>query len=100
MTKGDGIISESAKKEATDTQVKVSNKLQGAGKSVAIKLTALDRPGTSRSPDFAKQKQISKSGQSKVKSIETKATQMRQSSSAQRLQGDDDIDDDVRINPV
>ncbi|CAD1471505.1 unnamed protein product [Heterotrigona itama] len=89
-------VSEPTKKKATGAKVNHSNKLRGD----EIRLSALDRPGSSKSPQFNKIPATTKSGPSKVKSTQSKATQMRQNSSSQRLQGNEDIDDDYSSSGV
>ena len=84
-------VSEPTKKKATSAKVTQSNKLRGE----EIRLTTFDHPGSSKSPQFNKIP-ASKSGPSKVKNTQSKATQMRHNLSSQRLQGNEDIDDDVR----
>ena len=86
--KDNATVSEPTKKKAIEAKV---DKLRGE----EIRLTALDHPGSSRSPPFNKIP-ASKSGPSKVKNTQSKATQMRHNSSTQRLEGNEDIDDDVR----
>ncbi|XP_073967794.1 uncharacterized protein [Bombus fervidus] len=93
VTKENATVSESSKKETTSVQNQQSNKLRGIENTVAIRLTAFDHPGSSKSPQFNKIP-ISKPGPSKVKSTQNKATQMRQNLSTQRLQENEDIDDD------
>lgn len=85
-TKENATVSEPTKKKATGAKV---NKLRGE----EIRLTAFDRPGSSKSPQFNKIP-ASKSGPSKVKNTQNKATQMRHNLSTQRLQGNEDINDD------
>ena len=92
-------MSESSKKETTSVQNQQLNKLRGIENTVAIRLTAFDHPGSSKSPQFNK-KPISKPGPSKVKSTQNKATQMRQNLSTQRLQENEDIDDDDVRNGI
>lgn len=97
--KENAAVNESTRKEATDTKIRQSSKSRGRENIVAIKLTSFDRPETSGSPGTNK-KSVSKVDQGKAKSSQDKAVQMRQNSSTQRLQGDEDNDDDVRYTRV
>lgn len=92
--------SDAAKENATVSEPTKKKKATGATKvdtlrGEEIRLTALDHPGSSKSPQFNKIPG-SKFGRSKVKNTQNKATQMRHNLSTQRLQGNEDIDDDVR----
>lgn len=89
-------VKESSKKEATGIKIAQSNKLRNVDNTV-IKLTTFDYPGTSKSHQPGK-KPSTKPGHSKVKSTQSKATQMRENLSTQRLQANEEIDDDSSLD--
>ncbi|KZC07433.1 hypothetical protein WN55_09425, partial [Dufourea novaeangliae] len=81
-------ISESTRKEAIED--KKENALTADNRSVAIGLSTFDNPGPSRVQPSKKN-----AIRGNTKTTQEKSTQMRQNSSSQRLQGNEDVDDDV-----
>lgn len=83
-------VTESAGKP-TETKFTVPKRSQGTdNKSVVIGLSTFDKPGTSGTQAT---KNARKSGKDKSTTVQHESTQMRESLSAVRLHGHEDIDD-------
>lgn len=92
MSRKNEEVTESAGKP-TETKFTVPKRSQGTdNKSVVIGLSTFDKPGTSGTQAT---KNARKSGKDKSTTVQHESTQMRESLSAVRLHGHEDIDDGV-----